>query len=227
MKLDFPIVDDNYIIIQLNNKKALIATGINYSLSNEKSISILDKNFSLDNQYMGFSLQDINQYMKSNVDYVLGSNILSQMNLVIDKKNKLVTLSDEDFKPENNDIDGVPLNFNFDIPNIQIKVHETNITAILDTVSNFCYLNVKNIQDMVEIGEKEDFMIGMGHFKSKLFQARFTIGKNNIMLETGFYPSVISKSRFLSLDKGIIGCELLSAYKIILNSSSKTFYLIK
>lgn len=224
MKVDFSIVDENHIVIQLNNAKALLATGINFSLSNEKSISIMDKTFNLDNQYMGFSLQDIKKFLKIDIDHVIGSNILSHLNYVVDTKHKVVSVSDKVFSASSSMIQ-VPLTYNFEIPSIQVSLESNQIQAVLDTLSNYSYLHEKNLQNLPEIGEKDDFMIGMGNFKTKIYQAHYSIGDSKIMLETGYYPLVISKSRFISTDKGILGSELFSKFSITFNAENKQLYL--
>lgn len=218
------IISESYIIIQLDNLKGLIASGINFSLSNENSFTILGKHFSLENQYLGFSLQDVKKHLNIEVDYVIGSNVLSKFNYKINKKKKEFIFSTDAFKTEDC-FPAIPLTYNFDIPNIPIQINNLGITAIFNTLSNYCYVNEKNLQTMTEIAEKEDFMIGMGNFKAKLFQANYNIGGNDVILETGFYPSVISKSRFLAIDKGIIGSEVLSKYVVIVNSQNNQFFI--
>ena len=211
------IVDNNKVIIELNDKKALIATGINYSLSNQKNIEVCGKSFHLEDNYMGFSIQDIKNQLKTEIDFVIGSDVLAKFNYRIDTKKREFSLSTIPIQLEN------PISFRceLDIPYFQAQVNGKQISANFDSLSNCSYLNEKNLIKDKQIGEKKDFMVGMGSFTSMIFSNQFLIGENDIILETGYYPSVIAKSKFLSLEKGVIGNELMKKFIITVNFETK------
>ena len=105
MELQTIIMDDSRLIIKLVSKTALIATGINYSLSNEKSIMILDKSFSMDNQYLGFTLEDIKKQLGINIDCLIGSDILSKFNYSMNFKTKEFLISTDEIQKGTNTLD--------------------------------------------------------------------------------------------------------------------------
>ena len=223
MDLICPILDNNNVIIELNGERVLIASGMNYSLSNEHSITIDESTFILDNQFIGFSIKDINNHLKEDVKYVLGSNILSKFNYRIDKSKKIFTISPNPFDVGT---DSIPLSYNLDVPTIPVSTQDKQISAIFDTLSSYTYIHEKIIPENVEKEqESTDFVIGVGKFTVKLFRNQYNIGKQKIELMSANYPSVITKSRPLSIDKGVLGSELTANFVITLNSSTNVFQL--
>ena len=218
MDLISPIVDDTKIIVQIDSKNALIATGINFSLSNENSISILGKEFTLESEYLGFSLLDINKVLKTKVDYVIGSNILSKFNYCINNKKKEFKFSTDTMLLEGTII---PIFFELDIPNIEVIVNGKKIHTLIDSLSNFCYLHDKNVKDSPETSTESDFMIGMGNFNAKTYDITYLIDTLEENFKTGVYPPVISKSRRLTESKGVIGSQFLHKYIVTVNSTDK------
>ena len=218
MELQALIIDDSRLIIKLESKTALIATGINYSLSNEKSIMILDKSFSMDNQYLGFTLEDIKKQLGIKIDCCIGSDILSKFNYSINFKTKEFLISTEEIHKGSNTLD---LTIELNIPYISIVIGEKKILAVLDSLSKFSYLHERLILNKDHFQEKTDFFPNMGNFNVKTYDVTYTIDKDSLKLETGIYPPVITKSRFLSMDKGVLGIEFIKNYLITINSSSK------
>ena len=92
---------------------------------------------------------------------------------------------------------------------------------MLDSLSKYSYLHEKLILNKDHFQEKTDFFPNMGNFNVKTYDVTYAMDKDILKLETGIYPSVITKSRFLSMDKGVLGIELLKNYLITINSSSK------
>lgn len=224
MDLTTAIMDDNNLIVKIGNKKALLSLGTNFSLSNDKTVTILGKTFNLTDQYMGFSLKDVNKYLNVDIDYILGSEILSKYNLKIDYKNKELKLSDTAI----NDLkESIPIKYELEIPKIPFKVNNRNVEAILDTISNLSYVNEKNLDEKSAKGEETDFFLGMGNFETKYYNSTYTLGEESFNLKTALYPSVISKSRFLTVDKIVIGKELLKNFVLLINSFEKQIYYEK
>lgn len=224
MDLTTKIMDDNNLIVDFDDKKALLSLGSNFSLSNDKTITILDKTFNLTDQYMGFFLKDVKNYLNADVDCILGSEILSKFNLKIDFKNKDFFISDKAIKDLK---EGTPIKFELDVPKIPFKVNDKPVVATLDSLSNLSYINEKNLLEKTVIGEESDFFLGMGNFETKYYNSKFSLGNETFNLKTAVYPSVISKSRFLSVEKIVIGKELFKNFKLILNSTEKHIYYEK
>lgn len=223
MDFSSKIVDNGKVIIDLNNKRALIATGINYSLSNIKNIEICGKSFNLEDNYMGFSIEDVSNQLKTEIDFVIGSDILAKFNYSINMFKKEFLLSTKQLPLENS----IPLHSELDLPYFQVQLNEKQLSVHFDSLSNFSYVNEKNLLKEDEIGEKIDFMVGMGSFTTKIYSNHFSIGKDDIVLETGYYPSVIARSKFLSLEKGVIGSELLKKFSITVNYETNLLGLDK
>jgi hypothetical protein len=218
MNLLTSIIDNSKLMVKINDLTVLIATGINFSLSNKSVLSISDQNFNLESQYMGFSIKDINHLLNSNIDVLLGSNILSKFNYKIDTiKNEFLLSSSEILGSGIN----IPVKFDLDIPQISVQIDNKQVNASIDTLSNYCYLNEKFFSNKESLGENDDFIPGMGSFSTKIYNVDFLIGNKFFSLKTGYYPNVIQKLKLLSTDKGVLGYEIIRNSRIVINSTKK------
>lgn len=79
---------DNHIIAKISNTKVLIDTGSPQSFGHIHTIRLLNREFKIKSNLMNVSTSEISDLMGTDVDVILGMDILKSMNFFISKNEK-------------------------------------------------------------------------------------------------------------------------------------------
>ena len=123
---------NKHIVIDYNNKKYLVDTGSQISISNNENIEIFDKNYSSFKEFSGKNLDYFSRKVDFNLDGIVGGNILSDYQFQINFLNKQFTAVDAFDNNFNLDKYGhLNLDFVAGVPVVEIYVNKELRRVIL------------------------------------------------------------------------------------------------
>jgi len=218
----FTILDcENYLFIDLNGLKTLVNTGYNQSLGNQ-GLALLDKKFSLDIEFMGVSLENISKFSQTEIDLVLGADILNEFVISIDCQNQNMIISQDPFDFQG---DEFTIEIFMNVPIISIELNNTPIDAFFDTSASLSYVTSNYVTGFESKGEETDFYPTVGQFTTKKYLIPSSISNYDFNLSVGTLPLTLQRMRNIHGNKGIIGVELLKHFAVYLDYRSSIIKL--
>ena len=213
---------DNHLIINDHGKKFLIDTGAPVSFSNETEINIFEQTYRASQSYLGFSIEKLNEEIKYDLDALIGGNILKNHIFQVDCKNKLFSVLNE--ISLDNTQEYIDLDFQMDIPIIEIGVEKKTKRAFLDTGAKISYLNRKLVKHLEEIEIREDFHPTLGRFQTPIYKIPMILNEREISLEFGVLPEKLESGLLVTGIEAIVGNDIFSFFSLIFNYSDKKIY---
>jgi len=121
---------DNHVIILMEGKRVLLDTGAPTSISDGSSLQMMGINYNLPSKYLVFSMQEFNQLIGTEINILLGADILKNVNFLVEWDKKEIQFSSTPFMCKGVSI---PVDFYMGIPKIDLKVNGRGLKVFLDT----------------------------------------------------------------------------------------------
>jgi len=209
---EYPIQTiDNLIVATIKQRRVLIDTGSPYSLGDGRPFFFLGNQYNFPTSFMGLDVFQLNRYISTKIDILLGGDVLSKIFFMIDWKKSIIQVSSTRLK-----FKGVivPVALFMDIPIIDLRVGNENIKAFLDTGSRLSYLDSEIIRNYNSIGNASDFYPGIGKFSTSLYEIPIMFADNTRKMTFGKLPELLQKKLMEAGTKSILGNEVFKYYKI-------------
>jgi len=204
-------VVDNHIIVEIENNIVLVDTGAPYSVGKGSEIDILEKPYNLSSDYLGITVDKISEYIGTNIDILLGADILSDIYFQINLQDKLLCM---DRTPI--DIDGATMSVSLfmNIPIIEFEIRGKDIRAFLDTGAKLSYLDSEVTEDYESIGTETDFYPGVGQFSTPTYEVPITLLNQNYLVVFGNLPALLQMTLMMANTSAILGNELFKYFTV-------------
>jgi hypothetical protein len=209
---EYPIqIIDNLIIAIIKQKKVLIDTGSPYSLADGRPFFFLSNQYNFPISFMGLDISQLNQFISTEIDVLLGGDVLSKVFFIIDCKKRVIQISFTRLRFE-----GVivPVDLFMNIPIIESRVGNQTIKAFLDTGARLSYLDSEILRNYDSIGNASDFYPGIGQFSTSIYEIPIMFADNTLKITFGELPKLLQKKLMEAGTKSILGNELFKYYKI-------------
>ncbi len=231
------IYTNKHIVIDYDNKKYLIDTGSQISISNNENIEIFDKNYNSLKKFFGKNLDYFSRQVDLNLDGIVGGNVLSDYQFQIDFLNKQFTA-----------VDALDNNFNLDkyghlnldlvenIPVTEIYVNKKLKRVYLDTGAKWSYIKKDLVENALEVDQIDDFHPVIGNFTSKLYDVTINFDtvlgqvstNKDIELKMGVLPEKLTIFYEAGRTFAIIGTDIFHRMSLIFNyKKKKLFYIMQ
>ena len=204
---------DGHIIVREGSVAYLIDTGAPLSIGESGTLSFANGTFEVQNNYMGITPQELSKHVGTDLHALVGADILSNFNLVIDPRSSEIILSDEEIT-----LSGIELEVDYlmGIPIIQAEVNGRAIRMFFDTGAKLSYLDPEITKNYPTLGTSHDFYPGVGLFETQIFRVLIRLGIAEIDLTVGVLPDLLHLTLMLADTSGILGTAI---YRILrLNS---------
>lgn len=225
MMEEYPIhTIDNLIVATIKERRVLIDTGSPYSLGDGRAFSFLNKQYNFPTSFMGLDVSQLNQFLSTKIDILLGGDVLSKIVFMIDWDKSIIQISSTRLEFEGV---SVPVVLFMDIPIIDLRVGNENIKAFLDTGSRLSYLDSEIIRNYNSIGNASDFYPGVGQFSTSLYEIPIMFANDTRKMTFGKLPELLQKKVMEAGTKSILGNEVFKYYKIYFCFQNKKIILTR
>lgn len=215
---------DNHIILLVEDKKVLLGTGGSKSIG-QAPLRLLTTEYRLDKEFMGITCEEISQFLGTEIDVMLGGDILKDLHLVVD-----INASQAIFSPVPFDYKGslLPVDLVLNIPILEIEWEGKKLRVFLDTGAKVSYLRKKFTDNYPRVGKGKDFYPGLGTFEVDMVEIPVKVGDSFISLKFGNLPEALEVALLMAGCDGIIGFDLFRYfYSLYFNLPGRMIYYKK
>lgn len=208
--LPYEIVD-GHIIVSSTKGNLLIDTGAPSSVGNDNTVSFAGRNHSVKKNFMGVSPKSLSDHIGTNINALIGVDILNQYDMVISPYQRQLFVSDEE-----QHVDGEELELDefMGIPIFKASVDEDMIWMFFDTGARLPYLDPNIAQTYPRIGTEQDFYPGIGRFNTETYRVPIALGGETVELVVGILPQLLQMTLMMANTSGILGTTILSDYLV-------------
>lgn len=201
------------IIIDGENR-ILIDTGTPSTIHSSDSLYFCSDSFGCSTNYMGLTVSKISDMLGTEITTLLGADILSDYNILLDYQNQLIEFSKQEI-----DIKGTQVDIsNFmGIPIIKMTVDNQELKFFLDTGAKLSYLSDSLTSKYESVGTDEDFYPGVGKFQTECFEIPTVFGDTEFIVKYGNLPTLLQMTLMLGGTDGIIGFDFFNNFKVVLD----------
>jgi len=206
---------DNHAVALIDGKRILLDSGSPVSIGDGK-LEIAGNLFTLGTQ-MGITSGKLSRSMNTQVDALIGCDILSQFAISIDWWQSSVT-----FSPRGTSLPGgpLPMNLIMGAPVLNFGWAGGITRGLFDTGAKLCYMPRTGPAQMPPVYHVQDFHPMIGPFETDVYEVRIEIAGHSFVANCGVLPdSLASLLRGVTTLEWIIGTDLLRAGSIGLDLS--------
>lgn len=224
MKQPFDIkLYDGHLILNENGKDILVDTGSPVTLSRETDFLFMGVHHHVATNAGGHTVEGLAQLMDYPFDVLLGMDIMSDLSVFVDYRNKQISFSDEGF-----DYDGFSeLNIQkgmLGAITIPLTVKGYLMNFALDTGAKISYVDDKCVSSEIPVEERDDFNPLVGHYTTSIFDMQAMIGNTLFPVRFGILPHSLSMPlKMMGID-GVIGYDLFAAFTVIMDFKSNSLF---
>lgn len=200
------IFNKGHIFINVDDRLWLLDTGAPTSFGDSPEIK-LDSRFSrLHRDCMGLSTKTLSQFTGVDCEGLLGADVLSQFDHIIDIPSGIITISTENLEHP-----GQVLHLSkfMGIPILSARISGNDCKMFFDTGAQLSYFQEDSIMDFPTSGSVTDFYPGVGQFETKTHLVQVNLGDSAFTLRCGILPDLLGATLMMSDTVGIIGNQLL------------------
>jgi hypothetical protein len=179
---------DNYPVALIDGKRVLLDTGSPFSVGNGDRFEIAGQPFRFQGQ-MGVTTVKLSQWMNTNVDALLGSDVLSKFVVTIDWWRGAVT-----FSPKGNDLAGedLPVEQLMGTPVLRFMAANGLSKALFDTGAKLCFMPRSAVGDQVAVNHVKDFHVMTGPFETEVYEVHLEIAGHGFTASCGVLPASLA-----------------------------------
>ncbi|GIV46279.1 MAG: hypothetical protein KatS3mg036_1097 [Ignavibacterium sp.] len=222
---EYPIeIIDNHIIALIDDNRILLDTGAPNSISDGSSLSLLGNNYNFSRNFMGFTINQLNDSLTTEINLLLGGDVLRNLNFFVDWDMKKLLFSSKPFEYEGTYI---PLDFFMNIPIVDLQIDGSTLRAFLDTGAKVSYLNPDLTYNYNLLGTTSDFYPGFGEFDTKIYEVPVKLGTQTFTIIAGHLPNLLQMTLMMANTRGILGNDIFKYFNLCFNLRVGTLILIK
>jgi Ca-activated chloride channel family protein len=197
---------DNYPVAVIDGRRILLDTGSPFSIGNGATLDILGQRFT-PGSALGVTTNKLSMWMKTEIDALLGCDILSQFVVSIDWWQSTLT-----FATHGTSLSGTELSAELlmGTPVLEFRSPTGRTRGIFDTGAKLCYVPRSATTNKMPINHTHDFLPGFGAFESDVYELQFEFAGHSFQANCGILPD--SAAKLLHGMTGIewvIGTDLL------------------
>ncbi len=215
---------DGHLVINVEGKQVLIDSGAPASVGAQPEWTFIDQTFPLMKNYLGVTTEFLSRQIGTNIDILLGSDILQTIPFMVDTKRGIVA-----FDPDEPAEGGVKvsLSFSMGVPMIIVILGGNHLPMFLDTGAKISYLKKELVSKMEQVGTENDFYPEYGEFETPVYHVPMMISEEEVILTCGVLPHLLEITLLLAGSNGIIGTELMKEYKMLFSYQKNEVSLFK
>jgi Ca-activated chloride channel family protein len=189
---------DNHPVALIEGKRVLLDTGSPFSVGDGSELKIAGNRFSPGSQ-MGVTPEQLSRWMNTQIDALLGTDILSEFGVSVDWWKSEVT-----FAPSGTNFTGLelPMKLLMGTPVLRFEGPGGMTDAIFDTGAKLCYMPRSAVQGRCPVNHLKDFHPMIGPFETDVYELEIEIAGRSFVANCGVLPDSMT-----TLLSGMIGIE--------------------
>ena len=224
MKQNYPLtVFDSHLLFEYDGMTVLIDTGSPVTIAAQECINFMGTTFMCQKSFMSTNIEGVSNWMKHDVDVLMGLDVLSHFTILVDTQQAKITFSDE---PLAQDGVSLPMEQCHGYFAVNLTVNEALVKMIFDTGAKISYIHPRFTQDIQPACELEDFSpLINARFKTPIFQLNAEAGGEQFDAAFGNLPCQLSGVlNQLGVD-GFIGHDLFKSFKVLIDFKNRNISL--
>lgn len=214
---------DNHIISLIDGKRVLLDTGAPNSISDGSYLAVLGNVYSFSRNFMGFSIDEISRLVGTEINILLGGDVLTNLNFFVDWDRKTLLFSSTQFEHQG---PHVPLDFFMNIPILPLYVDRANLRVFLDTGAKISYLNPDITSNHNHLGRTSDFYPGFGQFYTDIYEVPVMLAYHTFTVIAGHLPTRLQNTLMMANTQGILGNDIFKYFNVCFNFQVKKIILV-
>lgn len=216
---------DGHLIINNDGQKVLVDTGSPVTIGSSDKFMFMDQEYNCIRALMGHDINDIAEMMGYHIDVLMGMDVIGKYKMLTDYKSKKVTFSSEDipFEP----ICTAPIIREGEPVCVILRIKGNDVKLALDTGAKISYIAETYTSGETAIEVLEDFYPMIGQFTTPIYAMEASIGGQSFPVKFGKLPKLIALPLQMVGIEGIIGYDLFSKYKVLLDFHNNRMLLME
>jgi hypothetical protein len=215
---------DGHALIKENDNVILIDTGSQVTFHTSSVLNFMGRNFDVGTSYGGIDVESLSSMLGRPITTLLGMDIISRYEVLFDYNNKAVTFSDE-----TTGMDGevVSISSFGGVPVVNVRIKNKTIKVVVDTGAKISYMSGEFLNGMDPVGRVQDFYPLLGNFETDIYNLTTNIENESFDVKYGKLPDMLKKLLLTGGIHGILGYDLMSNFKVLLDIGSEKMILGK
>ena len=197
---------DGHLFTRVDGHLMLVDTGGPVSFGSFSVLRIDNRQFELEDDYMGLDAETLSGYTNVKVAGLIGADVLGSFDVIIDVKNGNFTVSDDTLE-----FDGEPVALDefMGVPIVIVSIGGNDCRMFFDTGAQVSYLQDDSLSSFPPAGEITDFYPGIGSFQTDTYTVELRIGNDPFTVRCGSLPESLGMTLMMAETKGILGNQIL------------------
>jgi len=199
------------LVVHYDNLDLLLDTGSPVSLGRHPTCYVLGREIPLLQRYKGMTVEERSAHVGTNIDLVLGSDVLGHHGITIDLQSGEVDFDDD---PPGPHVRVAPLQTVGGIPVVEVGLAGRRLRALFHTGAAVSCLRDADTRTYRCIGVARGCYPGFGEFATEVRRVPLTFGDQPVGLECGLLPSALERALRPVGVQGVVGTNLLHAFTV-------------
>lgn len=219
-------IAESRIVAIMNGQRVLVSTGAAVSIGEMPEIRILGQSHRLENNLQGADIKSIRDSLKTDINALLGMDILSKFVFYVSHGIQAIICSDYfiNFKENMREL---PIKIDQGLPVMDVKIAGEDMKMVLDTGSRYSYLREDMLTGVKNVDIKETFYPGAGVFITDVYDLPLDIKGKDMSVPAGVLPEVLKKDLAARDCVGILGADIFRYFNIQFNFKNSTIWLVE
>lgn len=214
-QFNMQLIDGNPII-ENNGKHFLVDTGNPSTIANGNIQDFCGQEWPAVSSFMGADLTSLSEMVGYQLDAMIGLDLMKHFIVTFDYANNKVTFSTIDEIFDNQNVTPMDISQLAGITT-EIEINGQIEKCIIDTGARLSYLMGKQPENAVFVGHQSDYHPLASHFETDVYEMQASIAGKPFTMRFGKLPQILKMALGLARVKVIIGCDLLSQYRVIID----------
>ena len=209
---EYPVaVLGGHLMLWHDSQVLLLDTGSPVSIGRGPSWRFLGRDFPLESSYNGMTTEELSETLSTQIDVLLGADVLAQFRVTIDTETGLVAFGDDEWLAGARVL---PLHTVGGLPVVDVTLAGRSRRLLLHTGATVSCLASRDTDPYPCVGTARDLYPGLGEFATDVRVVPITFGSHTDELECGSLPMALERALLSVGVHGLVGTNLLRSFKL-------------
>ncbi len=213
---------NGHLLTNIEGQSVLIDTGSPISIGKKEEFYFANNFHKLSSEFMGVSIDYLERMVGTDIDVLLGMDILKGQCLTIHLPKKQVHFSR---MPIVRTRYIVPMKTFMGVPSVIVNAGGTERQMYVDTGAKLSYVDQEIAAKFSATGKTNDFYPGLGEFETYVYEIPFDLGDVRFTLHCGVLPDLLETTLKVTGNHGILGSEIYREHLVCLAFPEETLFL--
>lgn len=213
---------NGHLITNIEGQSVLIDTGSPISIGKREEFYFSNNFHRLSREYLGVTMDYLEKMVGTDIDILLGMDILKNQCLTIHLPQKRVHFSQ---MPMIRTRYSVPMENFMGVPSVIVNVSGLEQKMYVDTGAKLTYVDKEIAAPYSSMGKTKDFYPGLGEFETETYEIPSSLGDLRLTLHCGVLPDVLETTLKVTGNHGILGTEIFHEHLVCLAFPMKTLLM--